>query len=171
MNLYIIRHANAVEAGDPQFERDSLRPLSRKGREKMKKIAQALWELEIQPELILSSPAVRSMETAKILAKRLDVKKGRVVATEHLEAGGSADHLIAELLEKYHEIETIALVGHEPYLGSLISVLVSGGEEMTIRLKKGGVCSLSIESLCYGRCAQLDWLLSPAQLVEIGTDY
>jgi len=151
MNLYIIRHAIAVEAGDPQFEKDSLRPLTPKGKDKMKKIAQALWELEIQPDLILSSPTVRTMDTARILANRLDVKKNRVIPTDHLEITGYPDHLINEIRDKYMDRENLILVGHEPYLSDLVSVLVSGGAGMTIRLKKGGVCCLSAEDLQYAK--------------------
>jgi phosphohistidine phosphatase SixA len=60
------------------------------------------------------------------------------------------------------------LVGHEPSLSSLVSLLVSGDPGLGVSLKKGGVCKLSVEQLRNGRCATLEWLLSPAQLVEIG---
>ena len=168
MKLYVIRHAIAVEAGDPKYEEDSQRPLTGKGKEKIKKIAQGLWELEIQLNLILSSPTVRTMETAAILAKRLDVKKSRIIPTEHLEATGYADQLINEINEKYGDAEEIALVGHEPYLSNLVSVLLTGDANISMTLKKGSVCKLSVDTLQYGRCANLDWLLSPAQLIHIG---
>lgn len=168
MKLYVIRHAIAVEAGDPGDEGDSQRPLTNKGREKMKKIAQGLRELEILPDLILSSPSERTMETAKILAKKLDVKKDKLVSTPHLGSGGDPAQLIHEIKEKYSAHDTIAIVGHEPYLSSLISVLVSGEANVSLGLKKGSVCCLSVETLQYGKCAQMDWLLSPSQLVEIG---
>jgi phosphohistidine phosphatase len=168
MKLYVIRHAIAVEAGDPKYEEDNQRPLTSKGKEKIKKIAQGLWELEIQLDLILSSPTVRTMETAAILAKRLDVKKSRIIPTEHLEATGYADQLINEINEKYAEAEEIALIGHEPYLSNLVSVLLTGDANISMTLKKGSVCKLSVDTLQYGRCANLDWLLSPAQLIHIG---
>ena len=168
MKLYVIRHAIAVEAGDPKYEEDNQRPLTSKGKEKIKKIAQGLWELEIQLDLILSSPTVRTMETAAILAKRLDVKKNKIIPTEHLEATGYADQLINEINEKYAEAEEIALVGHEPYLSNLVSVLLTGDANISMTLKKGSVCKLSVDTLQYRRCANLDWLLSPAQLIHIG---
>ena len=168
MNLYVIRHAIAVEAGNPKYEEDCQRPLTGKGKDKMKKIAQGLWEMETQMDLILSSPAVRAMETAKILANRLDIKKSRLIVTEHLEATGYADQLINEIKEKYGDMENIALVGHEPYLSSLVSVLISGKTDSSLTLKKGGVCLLTTDALEYGKCASLNWLLSPSQLVQIG---
>ncbi len=168
MNLYIIRHAIAMDADTDKYDDDVQRPLTAKGKEKMKKIAQGLWELEVQLDLILSSPAMRTLETARILANRLDVKKDKLIATNHLQATGYADELIKEIHEKYSEVKNLALVGHEPYLSSLISVLLCGEANIPLTLKKGGVCYLTIDTLQYGRCATLHWLMAPAQLAHIG---
>jgi phosphohistidine phosphatase len=169
MNLYIIRHAIAVESTDSYSEEDDLqRPLTDKGRDRMRKIVQGLWELDVQPGLVLTSPATRTMDTARIVGSRLGVKKDKVIATDHLLPNGYADELIKEINEKYAEVESLALVGHEPYLSGLISVLLSGGADMSIILKKGGVCHLSLDTLQYGKCATLHWLMAPAQLVYIG---
>ena len=78
------------------------------------------------------------------------------------------DRLIEEINKNHGTVENLVLVGHEPYVGNLISMLISGDPTNSITLKKGGVCRLSLESLQYGRCAALDWMLLPAQLVEIG---
>ena len=59
MILYIIRHAIAVEAGSFEGD-DSQRPLTSKGQKKMRSIAQGLKELEIELDLILTSPYLRS---------------------------------------------------------------------------------------------------------------
>jgi len=76
--------------------------------------------------------------------------------------------LIEEINEKYGEAQHIVITGHEPYLSSLASMLITGDPNTSILLKKGGICRLSIETLQYSRCGTLEWLLSPAQLVEIG---
>jgi phosphohistidine phosphatase SixA len=52
-------------------------------------------------------------------------------------------------------------VGHEPYLSELISVLLTGRLDLPLALKKGGVCRLTANRLHYGRCATLEWLLTP----------
>jgi phosphohistidine phosphatase len=75
--------------------------------------------------------------------------------------------LIDEINEKYSAVEKIALVGHEPCLSGLVSMLVAGDPDISLNLKKGGVCCLSVDKLEYARCANLNWLLSPAQLVEM----
>jgi phosphohistidine phosphatase len=166
MNLYIVRHAIAEEAGTQ--EDDSLRPLTDKGRRKFRKIAKGLKELEIQLDLVLTSPYLRAAQTASVLGKSFDLDKGKVIQTEHLIPTGYPDKLIDEIKVKYGEVENLALVGHEPYLSGLVSMLVAGEPDVSLNLKKGGVCCLSIDQLEYGRCAHLNWLLSPAQLVEIG---
>src|SRR4030095_10594045 len=158
MNLYIVRHAIAVEAGMPEYEEDSLRPLTDKGKKKMRKIAQGLKELETEINLILTSPYQRAEETARLLRKAFVLHKNDVVETEHLTPVGYGDHLINMINEKYADVENIALVGHEPSLGILVSMLVAGDPNLSLTLKKGGVCRLSADTLQYGRCATLDWL-------------
>ena len=167
MNLYIIRHTIAVEAG--LFEGDdSQRPLTGKGQKKMRSIAQELKELEIRLELILSRSLPAPTQTAQILAKKFDLKKEQVICTDHLAPTGHADQLVDEINEKYGNVGHIALIGHEPHLSNLASVLTTGDPNVSIVLKKGGICRLSIEKIQYGRCAMMEWLLSPALLVEIG---
>ena len=168
MKLYIIRHAIAVEAGTPGVEDDSQRPLTDKGKKKMQKIAQGLRELETELDLILTSPYVRAVETAKILRKAFDLKKENVVETEHLTPTGDGNQVVNLIKEQYPNVDKVALVGHEPALSNLASVLISGDPTLALTFKKGGVCRLSVDTLQYGRCATLDWLLSPAQLVELG---
>ena len=90
-----------------------------------------------------------------------------MVTTEDLAPGGDANRLMTDIREKYGTAENVALVGHEPGLSRLISVLLSGDETIPITLKKGGVCCLSVDKLEYGRCATLEWLLAPAQLTEM----
>jgi len=168
MNLYIIRHAIAVEAGTPEYESDNQRPLTDKGKKKMQKIAQGLKGLKVEINLILTSPYLRAEQTAEILKRVFDLSKAEVIETEHLTPLGYGDQLINIINKKYAEVENIALVGHEPSLSNMISMLVAGDPDLSFTLKKGGVCRLSVDNLQYARCATLDWLLSPVQLLELG---
>ncbi len=78
MNLYIVRHAIAVDEGTADFE-DSQRPLTDKGRRKMRQIAKGLRALGVEFDLILSSPYLRAQETAEILAECVqDEEKDRL---------------------------------------------------------------------------------------------
>lgn len=169
MILYIVRHAIAepIAPHGPEGE-DSLRPLTVKGRRKMYRIAQGLKTLGETIDLVVSSPYLRAHQTARILAKRFDLAKDKIVLSQALSPAGAVADLVKEINEQHHGVQNLALVGHEPYLSRLISLLLSGDTGLPIVLKKGGICRLSTEELKAGRCAVLDWLLTPAQLVGIG---
>jgi phosphohistidine phosphatase len=165
MNLYIVRHAIAAERGTPGYEDDSQRPLTDTGIKKMKKITRGLEKLGVKPDVILTSPYVRARDTAKILADRFDMID-RIYFSENLIPPGNFEALVFEIHEKY-DLANVALVGHEPMLSSLISWLTSGAADARIRLKKGGVAYLSSDSLYQDGRATLEWLLTPAILVEL----
>jgi phosphohistidine phosphatase len=164
MNLYIVRHAIAVERGTPGYEDDSQRPLTDNGRKKMKKITRGLDRLGIQLDVILTSPYVRARDTAKILGDRFAMTD-KIYFSENLIPPGNFEALVFEIHEKY-DLANVALVGHEPMLSSLISWLTTGETEARIMLKKGGVAFLSSDSLFQDGRATLQWLLTPALLVE-----
>ena len=165
MNLYIVRHAIAVEHGTPGYEDDSQRPLTDNGRKKMKKISRSLDRLGLQLDVILTSPYVRARDTAKILADRFSMTD-KIYFSENLIPPGNFEALVFEIHEKY-DLANVALVGHEPMLSSLISWLTTGETEARIMLKKGGVAFLSSDSLFQDGRAALQWLLTPALMVEI----
>ena len=165
MNLYIVRHAIAAERGTPGYEDDSQRPLTDTGRKKMKKITRGLERLGVQPEVILTSPYVRARDTAKILADRYDMTD-KIFFSENLIPPGNFESLVFELHEKY-DLANVALVGHEPMLSSLISWLTTGDTDARITLKKGGVAYLSSDSLYQDGRATLEWLLTPALMIEL----
>lgn len=60
--------------------------------------------------------------------------------------------------------ENLLLVGHEPDLSKLISLLVAGKIGPGFALKKAGLAKLEVESLRAGQCATLAWLLTPTQM-------
>lgn len=162
MELYILRHGIAVERGAPGYKKDSDRPLTKEGIEKMHGIADAMLAMELKFDLILSSAFTRAQQTAKIVADELDQE---VTYTKFLEPGGSALELIGEINDE--KAQRVLLVGHEPDLSRLVSVLTSGGSDAGIELKKGGLCKLTTGKLTFGRCATLNWLLTPKQLRQL----
>ena len=163
MNLYLLRHGLAVERGASDYAKDSERPLLPKGERKLWRIAEAMEALELKFDLILSSPYVRTRQTAEIVAEAFNARK-KIQFSENLTPTGNAKELITQLIEQSPAPKSVLLVGHEPYLSRLISVLISGGSDAFITMKKGGLCRLETESLAYGRCASLIWLLTPKQM-------
>jgi phosphohistidine phosphatase len=167
MNLYIIRHAIAVDEGTAGYESDSERPLTDKGRKKMRQIAKGLRNLGVEFDLILSSPYVRARETAEILAEVFKMKKN-ITFTENLIPMANPELLIGEINQAY-SVGSIAVVGHEPHLSTLIGILIAENAKIDLTLKKGGVCYITADDLHHSdHRATLEWLLTPGILTEIG---
>ena len=163
MNLYILRHGIAVEPGTPGYAKDADRPLTPEGERKLLHIAEAMEALDLTFDLILSSPYLRARQTAEIVAEALKARK-KLELSDSLTPGGSTTKLV-ELLNHLQPVsESVLLVGHEPYLSGLISLLVSGEQNLAVVMKKAGLCKLTTESLKHGRCAALEWLLTPKQM-------
>ncbi len=159
MEIYVLRHGIAVQRGTPGYKKDSDRPLTKEGEEKVQQVAQAMLAMELKFDLVLSSPYARAARTAQIVASELDEE---VTFTEFLESDGNALALTTLINdEKPHRV---LLVGHEPDLSRLISVLTTGGAAASIELKKGGLCKMTTDKLTFGQCATLNWLLTPKQL-------
>ena len=166
MNLYILRHGIAVESGTPGYEKDSERPLTPEGERKLARIAGAMKEMELTFDLILSSPYVRARQTAEVVARCFRAGKALEFSDE-LTPGGDPRALIGEIHRHEPEPRDVLLVGHEPYLSDLVAMLVAGKTGLTVTLKKGGLCKLGTESLKYGPCASLEWLLTPKQMARM----
>ena len=164
MNLYILRHGIAVEPGAPGFENDSERPLIPKGERRLRSASAAMIKLELSFDLILSSPFVRARQTAEIVAGELKLKK-QLQFTDALACGSSLKNLVGLLAGLKSPPEDVLLVGHEPSLSRLISLLVSGdADAAAVEMKKGGLCKLEVGELRLGQCARLAWLLTPSQM-------
>src|SRR5512139_4283188 len=119
MQICLVRHAIAVERGTAGFADDRARPLTPEGRSRMKAGAQGLKRL-VTPEAILTSPILRAKQTADILE---DVCKAPV---KLLDALGTGEHSAAIEACAASGRERVILVGHEPWMSELLSVLLAG---------------------------------------------
>jgi phosphohistidine phosphatase len=164
MNLYFLRHAKACPRG-PKYRPDSKRPLTREGEKAMRQTAAGIQKLDLSFDLILASPYVRALRTAEILAEAYESKK--LFVTRHLAADAAPRDVVEEIMENFGTLENIVLVGHEPFLSGLISILLSGKPGMKIDFKKAALCKLSVEDLRFGDCATLCWLLTPRHLARL----
>ena len=166
MNLYLLRHAKAEDFG-VRFPDDSQRPLTSAGEKEMRRVARGMRRLELKFDLILSSPYARAKRTAEIVAEIFKSKK--LHFSQNLASGGSTREVINELNGDYPALENVLLVGHEPDLSRLVSFLSTGGNGLSVRFKKAGLCKLSAVELRADRCANLEWLLTPTQLETIAS--
>ncbi len=138
MRIYLVRHALAEDhnpAGDAE------RTLTPKGRLRMAAAAKGLRDLKVRPDLIVTSPLRRALETAAILAEELGGI--RLEELRELGAGPYAPADILAALVPYHNLKELALVGHQPGLGELASFMLTGSpSNCRIEFKKGAVACL-----------------------------
>lgn len=165
MNLYFLRHAIAADKTAWKGP-DSDRPLTKEGIHKMKKAARGMRRLDLKIDWILTSPYRRAYDTAMIAAKELNLKN-KLKITRSLAMDGDPKALVRHLALNFRTWESIILVGHEPYLSQLISVLTSGSKQVALNLDKAGLAKLSADSLNYDNCATLEWLLTPKILKKL----
>jgi phosphohistidine phosphatase len=166
MELYLLRHGIAVERGTEGYEDDAKRPLTPKGERKMKRIAEGMKKLGLSFDLLLSSRFIRARQTAGIVADNFKAVE-RLKFTRHLAPDGDPEDLIHDLARLYHRPKSALLIGHEPYLSGLMATLLAGKPGLKANLKKGGLCLLTVDSLHYGPCATLEWLLTPRQMTRL----
>ena len=167
MDLYVLRHGIAADRSMREYPNDDERPLTPKGIRRMARQVKGLNSIGLSVDVILTSPLTRAFETAEIVHKGLK-KAGPLVFCEALSPTGEPSRLLERIESEYSSASGVMIVGHEPYLSSLIAVLVSGDLEPVSRLKKGALCKVRIPSLEYGQCGWIEWSLTPKQMVKLG---
>ncbi|MEK6299237.1 MAG: phosphohistidine phosphatase SixA [Acidobacteriota bacterium] len=163
MELYLIRHGVAQQLGLKNDFTDEKRTLTTEGRDRMREAARGLRKLGVQLDLLLTSPLVRAVETAELVAEAVGLSKKEIIQTGGLAPGGSADELFAEI-KSHTGVESAALVGHEPYLGELAARMVQGSGRFAMNLRKGSVCSINVVETVPAFRGELVWLMTPKQL-------
>lgn len=170
MNLYLLRHGIAIPNDDPETVPDSDRPLSAKGIKRMRKAAKGLRRLGIPFDSVLTSPFVRARQTAEMVAQALGLGD-HLEELSTLAPGHSASDLWTSLAP-YHDREHLLLIGHEPFLSTLLSYLLTHNEKHSIAVdfKKGGICRVEITALPPNKAGTLHWLLTPKQLRALAAE-
>ncbi|HEX4589387.1 MAG TPA: phosphohistidine phosphatase SixA [Gemmataceae bacterium] len=156
LHLYLIRHADAVPRGDPNFADDD-RPLTEKGKQQSQALGRTLTGHGLKFDVILCSPLPRAQETLEGLLESLEAKPPVEYCPE-LRPGGKAKKLDREIVK--HPGGSIALVGHEPDLGEYAARLI-GSKKASIALAKGGVACVACTDPPGKRCGSLTWMITP----------
>ena len=167
MLLLIIRHAIAeTREAHPvtTSDEDSLRPLTAKGRRRMAAAANGIRRLVPELNLLAASPLVRAQQTAEIVATAYGSLP--IETTSSLEPESAPASFLTWL--RAQRGESIAVVGHEPHLGILVTWLLTGVEESRVSFRKGGACLLELPKRPNKGEALLLWALTPSQLRRIG---
>lgn len=152
MRLYLVRHAEAIERSGATP--DASRYLTPKGRTAFRRIARRAREAGIAPEVIFTSPLLRAVQTAEILAERLK-HEGPVVVANELSPGFD-DRALRSLLAGAGSLAEAAFVGHEPDLGDLAALLLSLRGDFPLR--KGAVVALEVEGTAQRGAGKFLWM-------------
>lgn len=162
--VHLVRHGVAE---DPRIgQSDAERALTPEGIEKLQR-ASSSWRRAIgRLDRVVSSPLRRAQETARILA----------VALEHKDPVEVNPCLVPEAdpelaLELVHELRSagchsVALVGHEPHMGCLLALLLTGNPRVTLPFKKGMVAAVELPHAT-SLLGQLRWCLSTRAAADL----
>ena len=159
--MLIIRHAVAEERADGG---DEVRALTEEGRRKMRTGVAGLRRVIKRIDLLASSPLVRAVQTAEIVSKAYEGKK--VVRVDVLKPGKPLKGVL-QWVQGQPGDATVALVGHEPQLGMLVSWLLAGERRSFVRLRKGSACLLEFAEQVKPGGGTLLWMLKPSQLRDL----
>lgn len=166
MKLYILRHGPAVPRGTPGYPNDD-RPLTPAGVKKMQKAALGLRCVVPKPDVILSSPFKRALETARIAAKALKAEK-KIKIAQKLSPGARPEDFLEELT-KYKAAKSIMMVGHEPDLGKFAALLLEAKSNF-VEFRKGGLCRIDTTGWPPEASTRLVWHLKPKILRKLASN-
>ena len=138
MNLYILRHASAgTRRANPLL--DLKRPLDKEGKKHSLQLAHVLNALNIQFDLIISSPLKRCLQTASLVGTETGYE-AQILHSNSL-APDAVYKDFQKLLREYSGRENLLVVGHNPNLTSFLGTLLvpAGNPEARVRLRKGSL--------------------------------
>ena len=127
MRVTLIRHA---EAGD-DAPRDEARALTSRGRADARRLGRALARRGVRFTAIVTSPLVRAVQTAEIVAAATEYR-GRIVASDLLQPEAPAADVVA-FVAKIADAKSVALVAHEPILSAIAAALTGKGRYPALR--------------------------------------
>lgn len=152
MRLLIFRHGIAIDRDNPACPPEADRYLTPKGIARTQAAAQGLRALDVKPDLILTSPLLRAVQTAEIACEALGYPVKKLRKIEALKSDAKPAELFDELSGL--KASEVLCVGHAPNVDNLIAFAIGSHSPVT-SLRKAGLASLEIESFSPPRSAIL----------------
>ena len=125
--LFLVRHAKSSRDDPSLPDRD--RPLDDRGKQDAPKMGKRLAKRDVKPDLLLSSPALRALTTARLIAEEIGYKLKDIVVDDRLYAS-NADDLLAVIRALDRNLNRVMLFGHNPEFTDLAHRLSSEIIEM-----------------------------------------
>jgi phosphohistidine phosphatase len=158
MQVYLLRHGIA-EDGKPGVS-DAERALTSEGRRKLRHVLELAAEAKVKPDLILSSPLKRAVQTAA-MAREVFGHKEKVAESRALLPGSSADETWKEIRAHEQAAPSLLLVGHNPLFAELAAYLL-GSPDAQVEFKKGAMMRIDFDSVSLRPKGVLRWYLTAA---------
>jgi phosphohistidine phosphatase len=163
MTLYMLRHALAEDLAPGGDDYD--RRLTQDGCDRTREAAVGMRALGLKFDVILSSPKVRALETASLVAGAYD-KQPAPEPIDALRDEIPAERAVAAL-SPYFMLKHVLIVGHEPQLSAICSLILTGNRDLLkMDLKKGGCVAIDLNRTDRTGAA-LVWMMSQKQLRRI----
>ncbi|MBS0579639.1 MAG: histidine phosphatase family protein [Proteobacteria bacterium] len=166
MDLVIVRHAIAPERDATRWPDDRLRPLSPGGLARGRKAALGLARIAPEPGLVLTSPLVRTRQTARILQREAGWPRAQPCA--ELVPDAPPRTLLARLA--HSSAERIAIVGHEPHLSAFLAQCLPGDARQGLPFRKMGAALVRFPGRAQAGRGELIWFAPPKLLRALRKD-
>jgi phosphohistidine phosphatase SixA len=166
VQVIVVRHGPAEDRDPTRWPDDRLRPLSAKGTQQTRRVADGLAGLLDGVACVASGPAERSQRTADLVGRALDPPR-RVALWPELDLDRPAAPILARVRRELRVRETGVLVGHDPVLAELVGLALTGEGAAVARLTKGGAAALEFPASVRPGSARLLWLLTRKQLAAM----
>jgi phosphohistidine phosphatase len=163
MNLYILRHASAGTSRENPLL-DVKRPLDKEGKQQCILVGSYLNALNVQFDLIVSSPLKRALQTASLVGTEVGYD-AKIQVTDAL-APAATIAAFQQLVAGLARYENVLVVGHNPNLPQFIGTLIVSTGRANIRLRKGAIARVD----CTRRPGTLSWLVDPRILRGVYTN-
>lgn len=164
MRLYLMRHGIAIDREDSGCPPEAERYLTEEGMAKTRGAARGLATLGIDPGAWLTSPFVRALQTAQVVAEEFGVPKGKIACIDTLLPSGKPAEFFKEVSRL--KAEEVICFGHAPQMDELIAFAL-GSRAAVTALKKAGVAALKLDRLS-PPAGVLLWLHTPKTLRLLG---
>ena len=157
MDIYLIRHAEALALGEGGITADEARPLSERGEAQARAVGAVLQRHGIKLDKVITSPLVRARQTAEQMMRSWPAPVPEIHVCADLAPGGKPKKLARFL--RGLGVASVALVGHQPDLGVWTAWII-GGKKANIELAKAGIAHVTCNKPKKG-LGILYWLVNP----------
>jgi phosphohistidine phosphatase len=165
MRLLLVRHAKAEVRSWSAYPDDDLRPLSETGKTEQHEMSRAMIRMRISFDYLVSSPRLRALQTAKIIAKEYEWASP-IERSDLLGDDFTVDGVINWLVQNQDEAKVVC-VGHEPDLSELASAMIAGDDSVHIDFKKSAVLAIDFDGNPAVGKGILRYFLRPKQILAL----